>query len=94
MNAESNDNGINAPTISAAFRSSRNTKRTRVTRAADDVIAAFLARHAGDFAAVPLKEIVGKPRALSVGDGDVLRVLPHRHDTDGFYAAVLRRTAS
>ena len=38
-----------------------------------------------------MKEILGRERAEQVGDGTVLRLLPQRHDTDGFFAAVLRR---
>jgi 16S rRNA C967 or C1407 C5-methylase (RsmB/RsmF family) len=38
-----------------------------------------------------LKEILGKARATELGDGTFLRLLPHVHDTDGFFAAVLRR---
>jgi 16S rRNA (cytosine967-C5)-methyltransferase len=44
-----------------------------------------------DFVPMPLKEIFGKPRAEQVGDGINLRLWPHKHDTDGFFAAVLRR---
>jgi len=44
-----------------------------------------------DFVVMPLKEIWGKERAAQVGDGVFLRLLPHVHDTDGFFAAVLRR---
>ncbi len=44
-----------------------------------------------DFQVMPLKEIWGKDRAAQVGDGVFLRLLPHVHDTDGFFAAVLRR---
>jgi 16S rRNA C967 or C1407 C5-methylase (RsmB/RsmF family) len=42
---------------------------------------------------MPLKEIWGKQRAAEVGDGTFLRLLPHLHDTDGFFTAVLRRPA-
>jgi 16S rRNA (cytosine967-C5)-methyltransferase len=59
----------------------------------DGVIERFL-RERSDFVLMPLKEIWGKARASEVGDGDVLRLLPHVHDTDGFFAAVLRRTGS
>jgi 16S rRNA (cytosine967-C5)-methyltransferase len=38
----------------------------------------------------PLSEILGD-RALSLGDGEVFTVTPHRHGTDGFFACVLRR---
>jgi len=54
------------------------------------VVERFLAERA-DFVRVPVKEIWGRARAEQVGDGLSLQVLPHRHDTDGFYAAVLRR---
>jgi len=43
-----------------------------------------------EFAVFPLKEIWGKERANELG-GDLLRLAPQRHDTDGFFAAVLRR---
>ena len=55
----------------------------------DGVIERFLAKHP-DLERVPLKEILGKELALGIGDGDVLRLLPSRHGSDGFYAAVLR----
>ncbi len=62
-----------------------------VTRAENDrVVERFLAER-DDFVAVPVKEIWGRARAEQVGDGQVLRLLPNRHDTDGFFAAVLRR---
>jgi 16S rRNA C967 or C1407 C5-methylase (RsmB/RsmF family) len=41
---------------------------------------------------VPAKEILGAERARAVGDGQRLRLFPHVHDTDGFFAAVLRRS--
>jgi 16S rRNA (cytosine967-C5)-methyltransferase len=46
-----------------------------------------------NFYLVPLKEILGKTRAAQVADasGMYLRMLPHIHNTDGFFAAVLRR---
>ena len=46
-----------------------------------------------EFQLVPIKEILGNPRAAQVSDGSgrYLRMLPHRHNTDGFFAAVLRR---
>lgn len=56
----------------------------------DDIVAAFLAAH-DDFEPVPAKEILGRERALRMGDGEALRLLPHVHHTDGFYARVLRR---
>jgi 16S rRNA (cytosine967-C5)-methyltransferase len=56
----------------------------------DDVVDAFLAAHP-TFVEVPAKEILGRARAEAIGDGTRLRLLPHVHDTDGFFAAVLRR---
>jgi 16S rRNA (cytosine967-C5)-methyltransferase len=54
------------------------------------VVDAFLRDHPA-FEPVPVKEIVGRERALAMGDGEALRLLPHVHGTDGFYARVLRR---
>jgi 16S rRNA (cytosine967-C5)-methyltransferase len=56
----------------------------------DRVVDGFLAAHPS-FEAVPAKEILGTARAQALGDGSYLRLLPHVHDTDGFFAAVLRR---
>ena len=56
----------------------------------DDVVARFCAERP-DFAVFPLKEIWGKERAEPLGGGTVLRLSPEQHDTDGFFAAVLRR---
>jgi 16S rRNA (cytosine967-C5)-methyltransferase len=62
-----------------------------VTRAENDaVVDGFLAAHP-EFVAVPAKEILGTARAAAIGDGERLRLLPHVHDCDGFFAAVLRR---
>ena len=56
----------------------------------EGVLRSFMQAHQ-DFQMVSLKEILGRERALRMGDGETLRLLPHRHDTDGFFAAVLRR---
>ena len=56
----------------------------------EKVVERFLAERP-DFVRVPVKEIWGRALAEQVGDGLTLRLLPHRHDTDGFFAAVLRR---
>jgi 16S rRNA (cytosine967-C5)-methyltransferase len=44
---------------------------------------------------VRVAEIWGTERAVRLSDatGTFLKLLPHRHDTDGFFAAVLRRRA-
>lgn len=56
----------------------------------DKVVARFLEERK-DFAPVPLKEVLSRERAEAIGDGMTLRLYPHRQDTDGFFAAVLRR---
>ena len=55
----------------------------------DDVVDAFLARHP-DFAPLDAAEILSR-QGIVVDSGARLRLLPHRHGTDGFYAAVLQR---
>jgi 16S rRNA (cytosine967-C5)-methyltransferase len=54
------------------------------------VVERFLAERP-EFALMPLKEIWSKERALPLGGGDVLSLMPDRHDTDGFFAVALRR---
>lgn len=46
-----------------------------------------------DFSLVPIKEILGGAQAAEIADasGRYLKMLPHRHESDGFFAAVLRR---
>jgi 16S rRNA (cytosine967-C5)-methyltransferase len=62
-----------------------------VARAENEkVVERFLAER-DDFVSVPVKEIWGRERAERLGDGMTLRLSPNRHDTDGFFAAVLRR---
>jgi len=56
----------------------------------DEVIERFLAERP-DFVLMPLKEIWGKERAQPLGGGSLLRLTPQGHDTDGFFAAVMRR---
>ena len=60
----------------------------------EDQMAAFLAAHP-DFAPLPLAglwpAVLGTPSPL---DGPWLRLSPARHDTDGFFAAVLERRAA
>jgi 16S rRNA (cytosine967-C5)-methyltransferase len=64
-----------------------------VARAENDaVVDAFLAAHPA-FVEVPAKEILGRARAEQIGDGTRLRLLPQVHDSDGFFAAVLRRVS-
>jgi 16S rRNA (cytosine967-C5)-methyltransferase len=61
-----------------------------------DQVAGFLERHA-DFAVVPYKEvwraaIASEPPASADGSDETLLLTPARHDTDGFFIAVLART--
>lgn len=56
----------------------------------EGVVRRFVAER-DDFVRVPIKEIWGRERAETLGDGMTLRLFPHTHDTDGFFAAVLRR---
>jgi len=62
---------------------------TLLRRENEEVVERFLAERP-DFVLMPLKEIWGKERALRLGDGTYLKVYPHSHGTDGFFAAVLR----
>ncbi len=57
----------------------------------DDVVTAFLRRNEG-WVVQPSAEILGASRADEIGSSGVLRLYPHIHGTDGFYAAVLRRS--
>ncbi len=54
------------------------------------IVEAFLAKHEG-FALVPASGVLIR-HGIAM-DGDMLRLLPHRHNTDGFFAAVLERKA-
>ena len=54
----------------------------------DAIVDGFLARHP-QFKLVPAAGVLAR-HDIAV-DGDVLRLLPHKHNTDGFFAAVLER---
>ncbi len=56
----------------------------------DAIIEAFLASHP-DFTLTPASAVLA--RQGIVLDGDFLRLLPHRHHTDGFFAAILDKKA-
>ena len=56
----------------------------------EDIAAAFLAAHT-EFALVPAREALAR-RHVAMPDVDAyLRLWPHRHGTDGFFAAVFER---
>jgi len=57
----------------------------------EDIVTEFLAAHP-DFKLVPVAEILERQGVRLEGAGDYLRLFPHIHDTDGFFAAVLERT--
>ena len=54
----------------------------------DGIVAAFLEKHP-DFSLQPASAVLGKQGIACAGD--VLRLLPHKHNTDGFFAAALER---
>ena len=56
----------------------------------DGIVAAFLEKHP-DFSLQPASAVLGKQGIACAGD--VLRLLPHKHNTDGFFAAALERKA-
>ncbi len=55
----------------------------------DDVAAAFVASHP-DFELVPMSKILAEQK-IALDMGDYLKLLPHKHQTDGFFAAVFER---
>ncbi|MBL8348257.1 MAG: RsmB/NOP family class I SAM-dependent RNA methyltransferase [Rubrivivax sp.] len=60
----------------------------------EEVVQAFDAEMAGDFESLPVLELLQAlkvPEADSLVAGNWLRLWPHRHQTDGFFAAVWRR---
>ena len=56
----------------------------------DAIIESFLARHP-EFKLTPASAVLAK-HGIAL-DGDLLRLLPHQHHTDGFFAAVLDKQA-
>lgn len=57
----------------------------------DAIVNAFLAAHPG-FAQLSAQDILDK-QGVVVATGERLRLMPHVHDTDGFFAAVMERRA-
>ena len=53
------------------------------------VVNGFIAEHP-EFSLRPMGELMAEQK-LSLSMGDFLQLLPHRHQTDGFFAAVLER---
>ena len=55
----------------------------------DGVVAAFQAAHP-EYVTVSAADVLAK-QGIEVSGGERLRLLPHRHGTDGFFAAVMER---
>jgi 16S rRNA (cytosine967-C5)-methyltransferase len=55
----------------------------------DDVATQFLANHP-DFELVPMSKVLAEQK-IALEMGDYLKLLPHKHQTDGFFAAVFER---
>jgi 16S rRNA (cytosine967-C5)-methyltransferase len=58
----------------------------------EEIIHRFQAQCPG-FELVPLEKTLGEERGTTLGNGTFLKMLPHLHDTDGFFCAVLERRA-
>jgi 16S rRNA (cytosine967-C5)-methyltransferase len=58
----------------------------------DGIVQGFLATHP-DFELVPMHKVLAEQR-IPLEMGDYLKMLPHKHGTDGFFAAVLERKAA
>ena len=56
----------------------------------DAIVQGFLAANVG-FRLLPASEILGR-QGVEI-EGEMLRLLPHRQATDGFFAAALERVA-
>jgi len=55
----------------------------------EDIVNAFLAAH-GDFHRLSAQEVLAA-QGIAIDCGEDMRLSPHRHGTDAFYAAVLER---
>lgn len=55
----------------------------------DFIVEQFLAAHP-DFVLVPMNKVLAEQK-IPLEMGDYLKLLPHKHQTDGFFAAVLER---
>ncbi|HEX2531665.1 MAG TPA: RsmB/NOP family class I SAM-dependent RNA methyltransferase [Burkholderiaceae bacterium] len=53
------------------------------------IVTQFLDRHP-DFILVPMKEVLSEQK-ITLDMQDYLKLIPHKHQTDGFFAAVLER---
>jgi 16S rRNA (cytosine967-C5)-methyltransferase len=55
----------------------------------ETVVSAFLAKHP-EFVSLSAEEVLRK-QDIEISCGERLRLLPHQHETDGFFAAVMER---
>jgi 16S rRNA (cytosine967-C5)-methyltransferase len=55
----------------------------------EGIVAQFLAAHP-EFFVVPMRQVLAEQR-IALEMGDYLKLLPHKHQTDGFFAAVMER---
>ena len=58
----------------------------------EDIVAAFLSSHP-EFRIVPAAEVLARLKIDLPDTGEFLRLWPHRHHTDGFFAAILERAS-
>ncbi|QJE00833.1 RsmB/NOP family class I SAM-dependent RNA methyltransferase [Massilia forsythiae] len=58
----------------------------------DGIVEQFLATHP-DFDLVPMHKVLAEQR-IALEMGDTLKMLPHKHGTDGFFAAVFERKSA
>lgn len=58
----------------------------------ETIVESFLSKHA-EFALVPVAEVLEKWGLAQLVSNRYLHLYPHRHGTDGFFAAVMRRNA-
>jgi 16S rRNA (cytosine967-C5)-methyltransferase len=61
-----------------------------LTEENEDIVKAFLASHA-DFELLPAGDILKRQGVDVPGTDAYMRLFPHVHETDGFFAAVLQR---
>jgi len=55
------------------------------------IVQGFLATHP-DFTLIPVSQILAEQK-VNLEMSDYLKMLPHKHQTDGFFAAVMQRNA-
>ena len=64
-----------------------------LTEENEQIVDEFLGKHP-DFHLVPARDILERQGIKAEGSEQYLRLLPHVHDTDGFFAAVMERDKS